>query len=111
MQYILTSKERPTSQKKGLVPKGGHCSEVHCPSGRRAGSEVRSVKVTLLTPFAQEERQRADLMARASNRSQEQLQWDEEVEDGKLSHRCLVEIEVFGPIVRSPVVPYRASTS
>lgn len=30
----------------------------------------------------QEERQRADLMARASNRSQEQLQWDEEIEDG-----------------------------
>ena len=31
----------------------------------------------------QEERQRADLMARASNRSQEQLKWDEEVDDGQ----------------------------
>lgn len=28
-----------------------------------------------------EEKQRADLMARASNRSQEQLQWDEEIDD------------------------------
>ena len=32
--------------------------------------------------YIQEEKRRAELMARASNRSQEQLQWDEETEEG-----------------------------
>ena len=41
-------------------------------------------------------------MARASNRSQEQLQWDEEVDDGKLC--CLVPGRVGSIFTRSPLL-------